>query len=385
MFSSARAPMRVTFVLPHAGIAGGIRVLALYASRLQQRGHQVTVVSTPQWQPPLRRKVKSLLCGRGWPKGAEREPSWFDGAEVTHHVIERWRPVADHDVPDADVVLATWWGTGPWVAALSPRKGAKAIFLQGYETSPGEFHPEMDAAWRLPLRKIVVASWLAALAKERFGDADVHLVPNSVDTGQFHAAERGKQARPTAGMLYTTFHAKGADVSLAALQRVRRRLPELRVLAFGAERVSPQLPLPDWIEFHYRPTQEEIRRLYAQCDVWLCGSRREGFHLPALEAMACRCPVVSTRMGGPMDLIEEGKNGFLVDVDDAETLAEGLLKIFHFEETRWKRMSAAALATAQGYTWDDATTLLERALAAIAAAKPVSSDKHEELCAAQSS
>jgi len=377
--------MRVTFVLPHAGMAGGMRVLATYASRLQRRGHQVTVVSTPQWQPPLKRKVKSLLSGRGWPKGAEPEPSWFDAADVTHRVIERWRAVADHDVPDADIVLATWWGTGPWVAALSPRKGAKAIFLQGYETSPGAFHPEMDAAWRLPLRKIVVASWLATLAEERFGDAKVHLVPNSVDTEQFHAPERGRQARPTAGMLYTTFHAKGADVSLTALERVRRRLPELRVLAFGAERVSPQLPLPDWIEFHYRPTQEEIRRLYAQCDVWLCGSRREGFHLPALEAMACRCPVVATRMGGPQDFIEEGVNGFLVDVDDARALAEQLFGILGLEEARWKRMSAAALATAQGYTWDDATTLLEGALAAIAMGKPVSGDQHKEPCAAQSS
>lgn len=365
MSSRVQTPMRITFVLPHAGMAGGIRVLAVHASRLQQRGHQVTVVSTPQWQPPLKRKVKSLLCGRGWPKGAAAEPSWFDRAAVTHRVIERWRPVADRDVPDADIVLATWWGTAPWVAALSPRKGAKAIFLQGYETSPGELHPEMDAAWRLPLRKIVVASWLATLAEERFGDANVHRVPNSVDTETFHAPARGRQARPTVGMLYTTFHAKGADVSLAALERVRRRLPELRALAFGAERVSPQLPLPGWIEFHHRPTQEAIRQLYAQCDVWLCGSRREGFHLPALEAMACRCPVVSTRMGGPQDFVDEGVNGFLVDVDDAAALSGGLLKIFQSAEARWKRMSDAALATATGYTWDDATSLLERALGEI--------------------
>ncbi len=40
--------MRVTFVLPHAGMAGGIRVLAIYAGRLHQRGHDVTVVSIPQ-------------------------------------------------------------------------------------------------------------------------------------------------------------------------------------------------------------------------------------------------------------------------------------------------------------------------------------------------
>lgn len=46
------------------------------------------------------------------------------------------------------------------MAMLSPRKGAKAILLQGYEISPGEEDPEMDHAWRSPLRKIVVSKWL---------------------------------------------------------------------------------------------------------------------------------------------------------------------------------------------------------------------------------
>jgi|SRR5438874_3036392 len=356
--------MRVTFVLAYPGMSGGGRVLATYAERLQRRGHRVALVSQPQWQPDLARKLKSLLRGRGWPK-AEPEPSWFDGLGVPHRVLERVRPVTDADVPDADVVIATFWTTAHGVAALSPRKGAKAIFVQGYETSPGQENPAIDAVWRLPLHKIVISNWLVAWAKERFGDADVHHVPNSVDTAQFYARPRGRQARPTVGMLYSRFHPKGTDVALSALQRVQERVPDLQPLAFGAERVALDLPLPPWIEFHYRPPQDAIRSIYARCDVWLCGSRREGFHLPPLEAMACRCPVVSTRVGGPMDIVEEGVNGFLVEVEDAAALAERLLRVLAFDEARWTRMSDAALATASGYTWDDATTLLERALADI--------------------
>ena len=357
--------MRITFVLPHAGISGGVRVLAIYAERLQRRGHRVSVVSIP---PPsdLARRLRSLLRGRGWQSGAASEPSWFDGLGVPHRVLERVRPVTDADVPDADVVVATYFTTAPWVAALSPGKGAKAIFVQGYEAAPGRFEPAIDAVWRLPLAKIVVASWLAELARERFGDGNVHLVPNSVDSGQYNAPARGRQARPTAGMLYSTSAAKGADVAVAALERVRRELPDLHAIAFSNERVGAHLPLPGWIEFHYRPPQEEIPRLYARCDAWLCASRQEGFSLPALEAMACRCPLVSTRMGGPKDFVEEGVNGFLVDVGDAEALAERLLRILRSDQLQWKDMSDAALATAQGYTWDDATTLLERALAGIA-------------------
>jgi len=357
--------MRITFVLPHAGLSGGVRVLAIYAERLRQRGHRVSVVSTPP-PPDFARRLKSLLRGRGWPSSAASDPSWFDGIGVPHRVLERVRPVTDADVPDADVVVATYWTTGPWVAALSPAKGAKAIFMQGYEAAPGRFDPALDAVWRLPLAKVVVASWLADLARERFGDENVHLVPNSVDTGQYNAPPRGKQARPTAGMLYATSATKGVGVAVDALERVRRRLPDLHAIAFSNERVGAHRPLPGWIEFHYRPAQDQIPRLYARCDVWLCASPREGFSLPALEAMACRCPLVSTRMGGPADFVEEGVNGFLVPVDDAEALAQRLAAVLAFDDARWKRMSDAALATAKRYTWDDATTLLERALAEVA-------------------
>jgi glycosyltransferase involved in cell wall biosynthesis len=102
--------------------------------------------------------------------------------------------------------------------------------------------------------------------------------------------------------------------------------------------------------------------LYSRCDVWLCGSRSEGFHLPPIEAMACRCPVVSTRVGGPMDIVEEGVNGFLVEVDSATVLARKAVDVLNLSNEAWKAMSAAAEETARRYSWDDATDLFERAL-----------------------
>jgi glycosyltransferase involved in cell wall biosynthesis len=354
--------MRVTFVLPHAGMAGGIRVLAIYAERLHRRGHEVMVVSWPRARRSLLRKFKSLARGSGWPDESEIEPSFFDGLVVPHRVLETARPVVDDDVPDADVVLATWWRTASAVAALSPRKGAKAILLQGYETSPGVEDPAIDVAWRLPLHKIVISKWLVELARDRFGDSYVHLVPNSVDTEQFHAPTRVKQRTPTVGMLYSTAHLRGVDVALSALKRVRRQMADLRVVAFGAERDSWRLPLPKWVEFHYRPPQNQIPRLYGQCDVWLFSSRREGFGLPLLEAMACRCPVVSTRAGAALEIVQEGVNGFVVDVEDPAGLADRLVRILTLDEAQWRRLSDGALAAARRYTWDDATDLLESAL-----------------------
>lgn len=353
--------MRITFVLPYAGLAGGIRVVAIYAERLKRRGHDVFVVSTPKRSVRMRRKVKSLLLGRGWPAG-DREPSYFDGIDVPHQVINRWRPVSDVDVPDADVVVATWWETAEWVAALSLCKGAKAILIQGYEVLPGQENPDLDATWRLPFHKIVISRWLAELARDRFGDCDVSHVPNSVDLCQFHAPPRGRQGRPTIGFLYSLSGFKGCDISVRAIEAARRAIPDLQVVAFGARPPDERLPLPAGVEYVLRPPQNEIKDIYARCDVWLCGSRREGFHLPPLEAMACRCPVVSTRVGGPNDIIDDGLNGFLVDVDDSDALAEKLIHVLTLSDSQWRAMSDAAYATATRYTWDDATTLLEGAL-----------------------
>ena len=81
---------------------------------------------------------------------------------------------------------------------------------------------------------------------------------------------------------------------------------QVRGIVFGVEPLSPRVSLPPWVEFHCLPPQEKIRTFYASCDVWLCASSSEGFYLPTLEAMACRCPVVSTRVGGATDIIQDG-------------------------------------------------------------------------------
>jgi len=351
--------MRVTFVLPYAGLQGGVRVVAIYADRLARRGHEVVVISTPQAYS-TRSKVKSFIFGRGW--RIHPEPSYFGGINVKHRVLDQVRPVTDMDVPDADVVVATYYTTAYGVLHLSSKKGAKAIFIQNYEVEEGRSNPKLDATWRMPMHKITISKWLVQLARDKFGDDVVSHLPNSVDLAQFFAMPRGKRPVPTVGMLYNTFSLKGCDTSFKALKRVAAAMPSLRLVCFGAEQPDFRLRLPRFAEFHYRPPQERIRDLYSQCDVWLCGSNVEGFHLPPLEAMACRCPVVSTRVGGPMDIIEDGVNGHLVDVKDVGALADRTLRVLRLPAEEWRQMSDAAYQTATRFTWDDATNLFEQAL-----------------------
>jgi glycosyltransferase involved in cell wall biosynthesis len=245
---------------------------------------------------------------------------------------------------------------------MSPSRGEKIYFIQQFEANFGMPEAEVVRTWKLPLKKIVCSQWLADLALQRFGQQAVAVTPNGVDLELFHAPRRGKQPVPTVGMMYAHNRVKGCDVSLAALHKVREKLPNLRLIAYGEQPVIDSLPLPPWSSYTFHPVQESLRQLYAQCDVWLCGSRSEGFHLPPHEAMACRCPVVSTRVGGPMDMIDDGANGYLVEPEDAAGLADRLEKVLTLPDPDWRRMSQAALETAQRFNWDTATDKFEHAL-----------------------
>jgi glycosyltransferase involved in cell wall biosynthesis len=221
---------------------------------------------------------------------------------IEHRQIEKYRPILADDLPDGDVVIATWWETAEWVAALPPTKGKKAYFIQHYEAHQDQDAARVDATWRLPLHKIIIARWLVEIAA-KLGDENISLVPNAVDLQQFNAPPRGKQPTPTVGVMYSAVPFKGCEVSLAAVELARKNLPELKLVSFGNRNPMPHLPLPPGTDFTMQPAQDRIRDIYSRCDAWLVGSRSEGFGLPILEAMACRTPVIATPTGAAPELI----------------------------------------------------------------------------------
>jgi glycosyltransferase involved in cell wall biosynthesis len=353
--------MKITFVLPDASYAGGVRVVATYASKLQARGHRVTVISTPRQTASLKTKLRSLLRGQGWP--VEKSGSHMDHAAVEHRIIDRRRPVTDADTPDADVVIATWWETAEWVANLSAAKGAKVYFLQHDETLFASSPERALATWSLPMSKIAVAQWLANLAEARSpGSADeITLVPNSVDHSQFHAQPRGKQPAFTVGFMYSRARFKACDVTIAAIELARKRLDAVNVLSFGIPEPDQMLPLPAGTRYVRQPAQHLIRDIYSACDAWIVASRSEGFGLPILEAMACRTPVIATTTGAAPELLSEG-GGMIVKPEDPSDLSRAIEQMARMDDATWRSMSHAACTTAGKYTWEHATDLFEAAL-----------------------
>lgn len=364
MSSSAFIPgsaVRISFILPTPNMSGGIRVVAIYASWLARQGHDVVLVSQPAARLPLRRKFKSLLSGRGWPQ-TTRPHSHLDDLALEHRMLERRRQPTDRDVPDADVVIATWWETAAWVNALSPAKGAKVYFVQGHEIFPHLPVLRVEESYRLPLRKIVVARWLQDVMRERYGDPTALVVPNAVDHGQFHAPSRGRQKRPTVGFLYSEMPLKALDVVWKVLAELCGKYPDLRIIGFGSSPPLTSLPADLPIELTVAPAQNEIRNIYAQCDAWLSASRSEGFNLTVMEAMACRTPAVATRTGWPAEALVNGWNGMLTEVDDIPGLVSGVESVLALTDEAWRAMSDHALQTVASSSWDVSALMFERAL-----------------------
>jgi glycosyltransferase involved in cell wall biosynthesis len=353
--------VKVTFILAQADLSGGVRVVSIYAERLRRRGHDVVIVARPSRAPTLREKARSALTGRSLPSATRSGPTHLDELGVPVLFIDSHRPVTPMDVPDADVIVATWWETAEWVEAMPESKGAKAYFLQHYEVHAGQPVARVERTWRAPMHKITISQWLVDMARDHFGDTSVSLVPNAVDLEQFNSPPRTKQTVPTVGVMYSVVPFKGCEISLKAVDLASRVVPKLRLVAFGNRDPSPDLPMPPASEFRKQPPQDVLKEIYGKCDAWLFSSRSEGFGLPLLEAMACRTPVIATPAGAAPDLCAGG-GGILVPRDDSAAMARAIERVAGMPEVAWKELSEKAHHTASRYTWDDAVGKFEAAL-----------------------
>jgi glycosyltransferase involved in cell wall biosynthesis len=123
---------------------------------------------------------------------------------------------------------------------------------------------------------------------------------------------------------------KGPDVLVAALERLSAQAPELAVLLTGPARGYVRREL-ERLGIPYRHvvagSRAELARAYHALDVYLVASRQEGGPKGVLESMATGVPLVTTRVGQAADLVEHGRNGLLVDVEDAEAIADWAARV----------------------------------------------------------
>lgn len=351
--------MKITFILPWAGLSGGNKVVAIYAKKLMENGHEVTVISQPAANQKINKKVRKFVRTGVWPKTRARSPH-LDFLGRNHVTLDESRPPNDNDVPDADVVIATWWETAEWVARLGDGKGRKYYLLQDYEIFPHLPADRVINTFSLPLKKIAVSSFIKNVLKENHQIDDVTVINNAVDLEHFCVPDRKKNAKFTVGFLYQIGPRKNSQLAIDVVKNAKNSLNNLNVVSFGKDNPKNLHDFPKWIEYHYRPEQVEIPNIYAKCDLWLFTSSSEGFGLPILEAMACRTPVLATRAGASPELINS-QNGALLETDGDEFLKQ-LQRFEQMGDAEWQQFSQSAFETARSYSWDDATKQFENCL-----------------------
>jgi glycosyltransferase involved in cell wall biosynthesis len=249
-------------------------------------------------------------------------------------------------------------------------------WFHGRPGTPG--YPEFDAAFDVlrrhadrfvrvqvthaEMEELVLAH---GVARER-----VFRIPIGIDLEHFPLREQGEReaaraalALPQAAFVVGSFQkdgvgwgeglepklVKGPDVLVAALEALHGEVPELCVLLTGPARGYVKRELTDRrIPFRHvvAGSREELARAYRALDAYVVPSRQEGGPKAALEAMASGVPLVSTRVGQAQELVDDGVNGLLVDVEDAEALAGSVARV-RDDRALVERMHAEGRETAK--------------------------------------
>lgn len=338
--------MRITFLVPGRGLAGGIKVMGEYAGRLRARGHEVAVL--------YRRPADGLHRLLQW-WANRRAPDALDESGCDLVPVRAFTSAV---VPDGDALVATGLDAIRAASALGPEKGCLVDLVQ--TTVPMQDAPaDAREVLALDAHRVAVSDYVAAYLRDRFG-VEATVVPNGVDHSRFYPENRRQRQPATIGMMCAVGPGKANDEGFEAIRRVRDTWPDVRLVVFGAQQPRGA---PPRTEVFVRPKTSRLRSLYAGCDVWLAPSGTEGFGLPVLEAMACRAVPVAARAGGHTALVEDEVSGFLVPPGDVEAMVKrtGLLVD---DDSLLRQMGEAAHQRSLQFDWETSTDRLEGLLGA---------------------
>jgi glycosyltransferase involved in cell wall biosynthesis len=343
--------MRITWLLENADqLWGGVKVALEDANWLQRAGHQVTVLS------------------RSGP------PAWMR-VECAFRQVQDFRP--EH-LPDADVVVATFWTTLSWAASAGAAKGVPVHYCQGYEGDAPENHAlreRIEAAYRLPgVQHVTIAPHLTRLLRDRFGITACE-VPYVVDHAVHHPGPPRAVGTPLRIGLVGPYQIAWKDLAtgFAACRlahQAGQRLVLVRATNTAPDPAEQDTPFP--VEWHRQVAPARMGDFYRSLDLFLGTSNGadEGFFLPAVEAMACGVPTILTdvpcfRDHGRADGNE--RYALFVPPGDPMAMAEALVVAAGMPDVR-TALREQGLAIASRYHPDRHGRALEAALQQCAAA-----------------
>jgi len=159
---------------------------------------------------------------------------------------------------------------------------------------------------------------------------------------------------------------KGIPYLIRAMKRVAGEVPDSILVCVGG--VPPWLPRGEYWEYLKRLIAEngltgkvllvdriqndKLPAYYSAASVLVLPSYYEAFPKVLIEAMACEKPVVTSRLGGTIDSVHDGVNGFLVKYGDPDELAGALIRILQDQKLGRKMGIAGRQLVLREFTWE---------------------------------
>ena len=139
--------------------------------------------------------------------------------------------------------------------------------------------------------------------------------------------QRNYRQQITIGVISRLEKIKGMDLVIPAFAQVIKEHPSVRLVVIGEgslrtsmQQQAEELKCRDHIEWVGRQPQEALPDWYHRMDIVWMPSRSEGFGLTAIEAMACGCVMVASRIGGLPEVVLENEVGLLHDPESIEDI-----------------------------------------------------------------
>ena len=205
-------------------------------------------------------------------------------------------------------------------------------------------------------------------AKRKFKTKKVEYIQGvGIDLNKFkpQLIEKKKELRKKYGYSDTDFiliyvaemsYRKHQDLLINVVNILKTKIPVLKLLLVGTGELldkymvqAKRLKLEQHINFlGYR---NDIPNLVSIADVSVSSSRQEGLPVNVMEAMATGLPLVVTNCRGNRDLVKDGENGYVVEIDDVYGFAKAVEKLYNSEELR-KSFSKKSLEIIKQYSLD---------------------------------
>lgn len=198
------------------------------------------------------------------------------------------------------------------------------------------------------------ASILAKKAKAFF-DREVHIIPNGIDTERFKPMEKNsvlaealglvdekkkEERKFVMGFVGELREKKGLVTLLSGYAQITKTMP-VSLLIVGEVREgedkkyfeefkSNNLQLSITVTGHV--PHKDLPAYYSLMDVFVHPSLRDGMPNAVLEAMACGVPVIATPVGGVLDVLEDGVNGKIIPINNADALVKAIEELMQNSE-----------------------------------------------------